>query len=83
MTISQRELLVQTLSRVAQVFLDELLQTQSLIQLAHQNQATIGSHSRSLEINLQRSIEQELKGLILFLTQGTDLSSVFIAFTPA
>jgi len=36
-----------------------------------------------LEINLQRSIEQELKGLILFLTQGTDLSSVFIAFTPA
>src|SRR5207245_9637962 len=47
--IGQRELLVQALSRVAQLFLDELLQTQLLIQLANQNQATIGSHSRSLE----------------------------------
>jgi hypothetical protein len=52
------------------MFLDELLQTQSLIQLAHQNQATVGSHSRSLEIDLQGSIERELKGLILFLTHG-------------
>jgi hypothetical protein len=30
------------------MFLDELLQ--SLIELANQNQATIGSHSRSLEM---------------------------------
>src|ERR1700685_273629 len=35
--IGQRELLVQTLSRVAQVFHDELLQAQLLVQLAHQN----------------------------------------------
>jgi hypothetical protein len=33
-------------------------------------QATIGSHSRSLEIDLQGSIERKLKGLILFLTHG-------------
>src|ERR1022692_2080509 len=33
--IGQRELLVQALSRVAQVFFDELLQTQSLIQLTN------------------------------------------------
>jgi len=44
--------------------------TQSLIQLANQNQATIGSHSRSLEIDLQGSIERELKGLVLLLTHG-------------
>src|SRR3984893_10180957 len=72
--IGQRELLVQALSRVAQVFLDELLQTQSLIQLANQDQSTIGSHSRSLEIDLQRSIEQEMKWLILFLTHWVPTS---------
>jgi hypothetical protein len=33
-----------------------------------QNQASIGSHSRSLEIDLQGSIERELKALMLFLT---------------
>jgi hypothetical protein len=66
--IRQRELLVQALSGVAQVFLDELVQTQSLIQFANQNQATVGSHSRSLEIDLQGSIKRELKGLVLFLT---------------
>jgi len=47
--IGQRELLVQASSRVAQLFLDELLQTQSLIQLTNQNQATVGSYSRSME----------------------------------
>src|SRR5712692_9768625 len=56
--IGQRELLVQALSRVAQVFLDELLQTQWPMQLANQNQAAIGSHSRSLEIDLQGSIKR-------------------------
>jgi len=40
------------------VFFDELLQTESLIQLANQNQATVGSHSRSLEINRQERIER-------------------------
>ena len=67
--IGQRELLVQALSGVAQVFLDELVQTQSLIQFANQNQATVGSHSRCLEIDLQGSIKRELKGLVLFLTR--------------
>lgn len=35
--LGQRELLVQALSRVAQLFLDEPFQTQSLVQLANQN----------------------------------------------
>ena len=52
------------------MFLDERLQIQSLIQLANQNQAATGSHSRFLEIDLQGRIERELKGLILFLTHG-------------
>jgi hypothetical protein len=51
------------------VFRDELLQAQSLIQLPNQNQATVGSHSRSLGIDLQGSIERELKGLVLFVTR--------------
>jgi hypothetical protein len=50
------------------VFPDELLQTQSLIQLANQNQAAIGSHAGTFEIDLERGVEGELKGLILRLT---------------
>jgi len=55
--------------RVGQVLLDEFAESQTFVQLPHQDQATIGSHSRSLEINLQGSIERELKGLVLLLTQ--------------
>jgi hypothetical protein len=55
--------------RVGQVLLDEFAESQAFVQLPHQNQATIGSDSRSLEINLQGNIERELKGLVLFLTQ--------------
>jgi len=49
-------------------FPDELFQTQSLIQLANQNQTAIGSHAGTLEIDLERGVEGELKGLILRLT---------------
>jgi len=59
------------------VFLEELLQTESLIQLPNQNQATVGSHSRSLEIDLQGSIERELKGLVLFLTHWVCTSGAY------
>jgi len=52
------------------MFLDEMLQNLSLIQLANQNQATIGGHSRSLEIDLQGCFERELNGLVLFFTRG-------------
>jgi hypothetical protein len=40
------------------------------LQLANQNQATIGNHSRSLEIDLQGCIERELKWMDSFLTHG-------------
>jgi hypothetical protein len=66
------------------VFFDELLQTQSPIQLANENQATIRSHSRSLEIDLQGSMERELKWLVLVLThRDVYLQGVLTAFKPA
>jgi hypothetical protein len=59
------------------VFPDELVQTQSLIQLANQNQAAIGSHAGALEIDLERGVEGELKGLILCLTHWFLTSGAF------
>jgi hypothetical protein len=53
---------------------DELLKTQPFIQLTNLNQTTIGSQSRSLEIDLQGSIEQEQKGLALILNHGVGTS---------
>src|SRR5260370_26203377 len=54
--------------RVAQLLLDKFTESQALVQLPHQNQTTVRGDARSLEIHLQRSVERELKGLILFLT---------------
>jgi hypothetical protein len=41
--------------------------------------ATIRRHSRSLEINLQRGIETELKGLVLLFTHWVQASGVSVA----
>jgi hypothetical protein len=49
---------------------DEIAEAQTFIQLAHQNEAAVGGDARSLEIDLQRGIEGELKGLILFSPIG-------------
>src|SRR5450759_3077838 len=54
--------------RVGQVLLGKFTESQTFVYLPHQNQAAIGSDSRSLEIDLQGSIEEELKGMVLFLT---------------
>jgi hypothetical protein len=50
------------------VLFDEFTEAQAFVQLTHQNQATIGGDPRSLEIDLQRGVERELKGLVLFVT---------------
>ena len=55
--ISERELLVQALSRVAEILIDQLPETEPLVQFANQNQATVGSDVRSLEIDFQRAVE--------------------------
>src|ERR1039458_1424581 len=47
---------------------NERTQSQTLIQLAYQQQTTVGSDPRALEINFQTGVKRELKGLILFLT---------------
>jgi hypothetical protein len=49
--------------------LDQFIQTQTFVQLSPQNQATVGGDARPLEIDLQGSVEGELKGLALFLTR--------------
>jgi len=54
--------------RVGQVPFDEFAEAQPLIQLTHQEQAAVGSDARTLEIDLQPTIERELKGLFLPLT---------------
>src|ERR1035437_4707725 len=53
----------------------EHAQAQTLIQLAHQNQTTVGGHPSALEIDLQRAVEGELKGPILCLTHRHSTSS--------
>ena len=46
-------------------------------------QTAVGSDAGTLEIDLERGVEGELKGLILYPPPlGTELRSVFIAFEP-
>jgi len=42
---------------------------ESLVELAHQDQAAVGSTAGTLEIDLERGVEGELEWRILFLTQ--------------
>ena len=46
------ELCVLTLSGISQVLIDQIAKAQPLVQLAHENQATVGGDSRSLKICL-------------------------------
>jgi hypothetical protein len=61
-------------SKMSQVVGDEITEAQTFVQLAHQNQAAVGGDPRSLEIHLQRSVEGELKWLVLFLTHWVSTS---------
>jgi hypothetical protein len=44
----------------------------------HQQQATVGSDQRSLEIDSPRRVERELKGLVLLLTYWVEASAEFV-----
>ena len=70
--IRERQLRVLAAPVVPDVLGDEPAQSQTLIQLAHQKQTTVGGNARTLEINFQRRIKRELKGLILFLTHWVE-----------
>jgi len=66
------------------MLVDQFSESESLVEFAHQDQAAVGSDAGTLEIDLERGVEGELKGLILYLTHAvTGLRSVFIAFTAA
>jgi hypothetical protein len=66
--VGERKLGVLTAARIPQVLADPIAEAQTLVQLAHQNQAAVGGDSGSLEIDLQSSVERKLKGLVLFVT---------------
>jgi hypothetical protein len=62
------------------MLLDQFSKPQSLVQSAHQDQAAVRSDARALEIDLERGVESELKGLALsvthwVLTSGTSSSA--------
>ena len=45
------------------MLLDQFSKPESLVELTHQDQTSVGSDARGLEIDLERSIEGKLKGL--------------------
>ena len=47
---------------------DEFSEAESLAEFPHQNYAAVGGDAGTLEIDLERGVEGELKGLILCLT---------------
>ena len=66
--VGEGKLGVLTAARIRQALSDQMAEGQTRVQLANQNQAAVGGDSGSLEIDLQRSVERELKGLVLFVT---------------
>jgi hypothetical protein len=61
--------------RIGHVLRDQVAEAQPLVQLAHEDQAAIGGDSRSLELDLQRHAERELKGLVCRLTHWVSASA--------
>jgi hypothetical protein len=55
-------------ARVGQMLFDQFSEPESLVELPHQDKAAVGSDAGTLEIDLERGVEGELKGLILYLT---------------
>lgn len=54
------------------------LNLKRFIQFAHQQQAIVGSGTKTLEIGSQRRVQRELKGLILFLTHWIETSLTLV-----
>jgi hypothetical protein len=50
------------------MFFDQFSEPEPLVEFAHQDQAAVRGDARPLEIDPERSVERELKGLILYLT---------------
>ena len=54
---------------------NQVAEAQSLVHLAHEDQAAIGGDPRSLELDLQCGVERELKGLVCGLTHWVSASA--------
>jgi hypothetical protein len=67
--VAERQLRVLPPARTDQMLINEASELQPFVQLAHPDQASVGSDPRSLKIDLEESMEGELKGLVLFLTR--------------
>jgi hypothetical protein len=50
------------------MLLDQFCEPETLVKFAHQDQAAIRRDAAALEIDFERGVEGELKGLILCLT---------------
>ncbi len=72
--IRQRELGVLALPRVDEKLVDELAQTEPLVQFTAQQQPAVGGDPRALEIDLQKTVERELKRLAIFVTHSVSPS---------
>jgi len=51
------------------MFFNQHSEPKPLVQLAHQDQATVRGDAATLEIDLERGVEGGLKWLILYLTR--------------
>ena len=61
--VGKRKLRVLATAGIGQMLLDQFPEPQPLVEFAHQDQAAVGSDARTLEIDLEGSVEGELKGL--------------------
>jgi hypothetical protein len=68
---------------VCQMLLDQLSEPESLVKLAHQDQAAVGRDAGTLKIDLERGVEGELKRLVWAFTLGIYLRKISNPFTPA
>jgi hypothetical protein len=53
---------------------DQCSEPESLIKFAHQDEAAVRGDAGTLEIDLERGVEGELKGLILYFTHWVPTS---------
>ena len=62
---------------------DQVAQSQPPIQFADEDEAAIGGDPRVLELDPQRGVERQLKGLVLRPPPGMHLPQVIIVRKPA
>ncbi len=74
--IGEGKLRILATAPVRQMLLDQPSEPESLVEFAHQDQAAVRSDAGTLEIDLERYVEGELKRLILYLTHWVLASGV-------